>query len=291
MGIRVAHLDKSFDDLKVVDDVSFEVQTGELVALLGPSGGRKSTILRIIAGLDSADSGEVWLDGTRVDHAHARERRVGFVFQHYALFRHMSVRENIAFGLTVQKVAPKERDARVDQLIDLIGLHGFADRMPSQLSGGQRQRVALARALAPRPKLLLLDEPFGAVDAKVRADLRRWLRELHDEVHVTSIFVTHDQDEAFAVSDRVLIIQKGRLEQAGTPVDILDHPQTEFVSRFIGDANVLDVVMREGKAHVGALSATVAIGPSSTMSVSTPEDGTMRSTFPSGNVCFCSSAS
>ncbi|MDP2310668.1 MAG: sulfate ABC transporter ATP-binding protein [Pseudomonadota bacterium] len=255
MGIRVEHLVKRFGTTRVVDDVSFEVRPGELVALLGPSGGGKSTVLRMIAGLETADRGEVWLDGERVDHLHARDRQVGFVFQHYALFRHMTVAENVAFGLSVRSVSAAEQTERVATLLEVMGLRGLGDRMPSQLSGGQRQRVALARALAPRPKLLLLDEPFGAVDAKVREELRRWLRKLHDEVHTTSIFVTHDQEEAFAIADRVLIISGGRLEQQGAPVDILDQPASEFVARFVGDVNVLTGVVRGGRVHVGALSA------------------------------------
>jgi sulfate transport system ATP-binding protein len=255
MGIRVEHLHKWFGPTKVVDDVSFDVAPGELVALLGPSGGGKSTILRIIAGLETADAGQVWLDDRRVDHLHTRERQVGFVFQHYALFRHMNVGQNIGFGLEVRGVDLQRRTRRVSELLDLMGLHGLGERYPAQLSGGQRQRVALARALAPEPRLLLLDEPFGAVDAKVREELRRWLRRLHDEVHTTSIFVTHDQEEAFSVSDRVLIVQKGRLEQAGRPADILDHPETEFVARFVGDVNVLEATVRQGQAWVGPLAA------------------------------------
>lgn len=257
MGIRVENLVKSFGATRVVNDVSFEVKPGELVALLGPSGGGKSTVLRMIAGLETADSGQVWLDGERVDHLHARDRQVGFVFQHYALFRHMTVGENIAFGLSVRGVSDDAQRTRVATLLEVMGLRGLGDRMPSQLSGGQRQRVALARALAPRPKLLLLDEPFGAVDAKVREELRRWLRKLHDEVHTTSIFVTHDQEEAFAIADRVLIISGGRLEQEGTPVDILDEPASEFVARFVGDVNVLSGIVRGGRVHVGGVSAAV----------------------------------
>lgn len=257
MGIRVENLVKSFGDVRVVDHVSFQVRPGELVALLGPSGGGKSTVLRMIAGLEEADSGQVWLDGARVDHLHARDRQVGFVFQHYALFRHMTVADNIAFGLSVRKIPPAEQKERVATLLEVMGLPGMGDRMPSQLSGGQRQRVALARALAPRPKLLLLDEPFGAVDAKVREELRRWLRKLHDEVHTTSIFVTHDQEEAFAIADRVMIISEGKLEQAGSPVEILDNPATEFVARFVGDVNVLPGVSRQGRVHVGRVSAPV----------------------------------
>ncbi len=257
MSIRVSQLVKSFGAVRVVDDVSFEVGAGELVALLGPSGGGKSTILRVIAGLETADAGEVWLDGRRVDGLVARERGVGFVFQHYALFRHMTVSQNIAFGLAVQGVGKAAQRERVEALLETMGLRGLGDRYPSQLSGGQRQRVALARALAPRPALLLLDEPFGAVDAKVREELRRWLRKLHDEVHTTSIFVTHDQEEAFAIADRVMIIQSGRLEQAGPPAEILDHPATEFVARFVGEVNVLDGLVREGRAWVGPLAVPV----------------------------------
>lgn len=257
MGIRVEGLVKQFGAARVVDGVSFEVKPGELLALLGPSGGGKSTVLRMIAGLETADAGEVWLDGERVDHLHARERRVGFVFQHYALFRHMNVAENIAFGLSVNGVSRAEQNERVAQLLEVMGLRGLGERMPGQLSGGQRQRVALARALAPRPRLLLLDEPFGAIDAKVREELRRWLRKLHDGVHTTSIFVTHDQEEAFAIADRVLIISEGKLQQAGSPVEILDQPATEFVARFVGDVNVLDGVVRGGRVQVGRLSATV----------------------------------
>ncbi len=254
MSIVVSNLQKSFAGTRVLDDVSFDVKSGELVGVLGPSGGGKSTILRIIAGLDTADGGEVWLDGKRVDNLHARDREVGFVFQHYALFRHMTVSDNVGFGLDVRDEPRDKRDARVAHLLDLMGLAGLGDRYPSQLSGGQRQRVALARALAPEPKLLLLDEPFGAVDAKVREELRRWLRKLHDEVHTTSIFVTHDQDEAFSVSDRVIVMQKGRIEQIGTPVQILDHPSTEFVTRFVGDVNVLEGTVKNGHAEVGPLT-------------------------------------
>ena len=262
MSIRVANLVKQFGTHRVVNDVSFTVEPGELVALLGPSGGGKSTVLRIISGLETADAGQVWLDDERVDHLHARERQVGFVFQHYALFRHMTVADNIAFGLSVRGVGRAEQRERVTTLLEVMGLRGLGDRMPSQLSGGQRQRVALARALAPRPKLLLLDEPFGAVDAKVREELRRWLRKLHDEVHTTSIFVTHDQEEAFAIADRVLIISQGRLEQAGSPVDILDRPATEFVARFVGDVNVLPGVARGGEVRVGRVGANVEAPPS-----------------------------
>jgi len=253
MGIRVERLNKRFGGFVAVDDVSFTIETGELVALLGPSGGGKSTILRIISGLEDADSGSVYLDEQAADHLHPRARGVGFVFQHYALFRHMSVAENVAFGLRVRGESPAVQAERVRELLSLMGLEGLGDRMPSQLSGGQRQRVALARALAPRPKVMLLDEPFGAVDARVREELRRWLRRLHDEVHVTSLFVTHDQEEAFAVADRVLVVQRGRLEQAGRPADILDQPASEFVARFVGDVNVLDGAVQGGRAAFGGL--------------------------------------
>jgi sulfate transport system ATP-binding protein len=254
VSIRVQQIYKKLGGVEVVRGVSFEVKSGELVALLGPSGSGKSTILRMIAGLETADRGEVWLDDRRVDHLDVRERQIGFVFQHYALFRHMTVGENIAFGLDVRKVPKDRQHTRVRELTALMGLSGLEDRLPAQLSGGQRQRVALARALAPEPTLLLLDEPFGAVDAKVREELRRWLRRLHDEVHTTSIFVTHDQEEAFAVADRVMILANGALQQADTPTGILDHPATEFVARFVGDVNVLDARTGGGRIVAGPLS-------------------------------------
>ncbi len=253
MSIRVVGLQKKLGGNHIVRDVSFEVRPGELVALLGPSGSGKSTVLRMIAGLETVDAGEVWLEDRRVDTLDVRERNGGFVFQHYALFRHMTVGDNIAFGLQVRGVSADKREARVRELCQLMGLSGLADRLPAQLSGGQRQRVALARALAPQPSLLLLDEPFGAVDAKVREELRRWLRRLHDEVHTTSLFVTHDQEEAFAVADRVMILSQGQLEQADTPEGILDRPATEFVARFVGDVNVLDAVAADGVALLGGL--------------------------------------
>ncbi|MGH7711616.1 MAG: sulfate/molybdate ABC transporter ATP-binding protein [Gemmatimonadaceae bacterium] len=253
MNVSVSNLTKRFGSFVALDGVSFDVHTGELVALLGPSGGGKSTTLRIIAGLDHPNRGTVSFDGHQVEGDHARKRRVGFVFQHYALFRHMTVAANIGFGLEVQKIPRDEREQRVRELLRLTGLQGYERQMPSELSGGQRQRVALARALAPRPKLLLLDEPFAAVDAKVRHELRQWVRRLHDETGVTSIFVTHDQEEAFALADRVLIINQGRLEQEGTPLDILDHPATEFVARFVGDVNVLDAKVDGEAAVAGAL--------------------------------------
>ncbi len=241
MGIVVRNLTKHFGAFAAVNDVSFEVPSGQLVALLGPSGSGKSTILRIIAGLEPADSGDVELTGEDATNLPVQQRGVGFVFQHYALFRHMSIRQNIAFGLEVQKPRPSKEEirARVDELLHLVQLHGYADRYPSQLSGGQRQRVALARALAPRPKVLLLDEPFGALDSKVRDELRTWLRKLHDEVHVTSLFVTHDQQEAFEVSDQVVVLNKGKVEQMGPPQALYEMPRSRFVAEFLGSVNVL----------------------------------------------------
>ncbi len=241
MGIVVKNLSKRFGRFQAVDGVSFEVPTGQLVALLGPSGSGKSTILRIIAGLEPADSGEVELTGEDATYLPVQRRGVGFVFQHYALFRHMTVRQNVAFGLEVQRPRSSAREvrARVDELLELVQLLGYAERFPSQLSGGQRQRVALARALAPRPKVLLLDEPFGALDSKVRDELRTWLRRLHDEVHVTSLFVTHDQQEAFEVADQVVVLDKGKVEQMGPPQELYEHPATPFVTEFLGSVNIL----------------------------------------------------
>jgi sulfate transport system ATP-binding protein len=258
MSIRVEHLSKRFGSFVAVDDVSFEVDSGLLVALLGPSGSGKSTILRILAGLEDPDSGSIWFDGQEATHVHARMRSIGFVFQHYALFRHLTVEQNVAFGLKVRRVPKDVVNRRVRELLHLVGLGGLESRFPSQLSGGQRQRVALARALAPEPRLLLLDEPFGAVDAKVREELRLWLRRLHDEVHVTSIFVTHDQEEAFSVSDRVIVINEGKLEQIGTPTEILDKPATEFVARFVGEVNVFPAIIEDGVAVAGGLRAQLA---------------------------------
>jgi sulfate transport system ATP-binding protein len=239
VAITVRHLSKRYGTFQAVDDVSFDVPAGELVALLGPSGSGKSTILRIIAGLETAECGSVELTGEDTTEVPIQHRGVGFVFQHYALFRHMTVRENIAFGLKVRKLPRALIRARVDDLLNLVQLGGYASRYPSQLSGGQRQRVALARALAPRPKVLLLDEPFGALDAKVRDELRTWLRRLHDEVHVTSLFVTHDQQEAFEVADRVVVLNRGKIEQMGPPQELYDRPATPFVTEFLGSVNIL----------------------------------------------------
>ncbi|MGE5522464.1 MAG: sulfate/molybdate ABC transporter ATP-binding protein [Rhodospirillaceae bacterium] len=242
MSIEVRHITKRFGDFIALEDVSLAIPEGELVALLGPSGCGKTTLLRIIAGMERPDAGEVLFSGEAATHLHARERRVGFVFQHYALFRHMTVFENIAFGLRVRTRAerPTEREirSRVMDLLKLVQLDWLADRYPSQLSGGQRQRIALARALAVEPKVLLLDEPFGALDTKVRKELRRWLRRLHDEMHIASVFVTHDQEEALEVADRVVVLNHGRIEQVGTPDDVYGSPASPFVYQFLGDVNV-----------------------------------------------------
>ena len=239
MGIVVESACKQFGNFKAVDNVSLEIKSGSLVALLGPSGSGKSTLLRLIAGLEMPDSGKILLTGKDATYQSVQERNIGFVFQHYALFKHMTVRKNIAFGLEIRKAPKAKIKARVDELLDLVQLSGLGDRYPSQLSGGQRQRVALARALAVEPKVLLLDEPFGALDARVRKDLRAWLRKLHDEVHVTTVFVTHDQEEAMEVSDEIVVMNKGQVEQIGTPAQIYDHPATAFVMSFIGPVNVL----------------------------------------------------
>ena len=239
MGIVVESACKQFCSFKAVDNVSLEIKSGSLVALLGPSGSGKSTLLRLIAGLEMPDSGKIFLTGKDATYQSVQERNIGFVFQHYALFKHMTVRKNIAFGLEIRKAPKAKIKTRVNELLDLVQLSGLGDRYPSQLSGGQRQRVALARALAVEPKVLLLDEPFGALDARVRKDLRAWLRRLHDEVHVTTVFVTHDQEEAMEVSDEIVVMNKGQVEQIGTPAEIYDHPATAFVMSFIGPVNVL----------------------------------------------------
>ncbi len=239
MGIVVENVSKQFGTFKAVDQVSLEVKSGTLVALLGPSGSGKSTLLRLIAGLEKPDSGRIWITGKDATYTNVQEREIGFVFQHYALFKHMTVRQNIGFGLEIRKVSKPQIKTRVQELLDLIQLGSLGDRYPSQLSGGQRQRVALARALAVQPQVLLLDEPFGALDAKVRKDLRAWLRRLHDEVHVTTVFVTHDQEEAMEVADEIVVTNKGKIEQVGTPAQIYDHPATPFVMSFIGPVNVL----------------------------------------------------
>src|SRR6185503_7291391 len=255
MSIEVRNLRKTFGKFVALDNVSLDVPGGELVALLGPSGSGKTTLLRIIAGLEPADQGTILFHGENATNQPVRERQVGFVFQHYALFRHMSVFENVAFGLRVRprRVRPSEAEIRdtVMGLLRLVQLEVLADRRPSELSGGQRQRVALARALAVKPKVLLLDEPFGALDAKVRKELRRWLRRLHEEVHVTSVFVTHDQEEALEVSDRVVIMNEGKVEQSGTPEEVYGHPPTPFVYGFLGDVKLFPGRLRQGGAKLG----------------------------------------
>ncbi|AZV92623.1 sulfate/molybdate ABC transporter ATP-binding protein [Kerstersia gyiorum] len=250
MSIEVRHLSKRFGDFRALNDVSLHIETGELVALLGPSGCGKTTLLRIIAGLDTPDEGSVLFSGEDATDVNVRQRRVGFVFQHYALFKHMTVFENVAFGLRVRPRAqrPSEDDirARVKALLELVQLDWLADRYPSQLSGGQRQRIALARALAVEPRVLLLDEPFGALDAKVRKELRRWLRRLHDELNVASVFVTHDQEEALEVSDRVVLMNAGKIEQVGSPREVWEAPATPFVYGFLGDVNQFQGVAANG---------------------------------------------
>ena len=239
MGIVVENVSKQFGSFQAVAQVNLEIQSGSLVALLGPSGSGKSTLLRLISGLEMPDTGKIILTGKDATYQSVQERNIGFVFQHYALFKHLTVRKNIAFGLEIRKAPQKKIQGKVEQLLELVQLSGLGDRYPSQLSGGQRQRVALARALAVEPNVLLLDEPFGALDAKVRKDLRAWLRRLHDEVHVTTVFVTHDQEEAMEVADEIVVMNKGQVEQVGTPAEIYDHPASAFVMSFIGPVNVL----------------------------------------------------
>jgi sulfate transport system ATP-binding protein len=266
MSIEIRNVHKQFGNFHALRDVSLDIDSGELVALLGPSGCGKTTLLRIIAGLETADTGTIAFSGEDTTHVHVRERQVGFVFQHYALFRHMTVFENVAFGLRMKPRNQRPTDSVIQQkvhdLLNLVQLDWLADRYPSQLSGGQRQRIALARALAVEPKVLLLDEPFGALDAKVRKELRRWLRRLHDDLHVTSIFVTHDQEEALEVADRVVLMNNGRVEQIGSPQEVWDHPASPFVYGFLGDVNLF-----HGRAHEGEMR----IGGDSAVSLNSPE--------------------
>jgi len=251
MSIEIRHLSKTFSNgFKAVDDVGFQMETGSLVAVLGPSGSGKSTLLRMIAGLEVPDGGEIILTGREATLLSAKDRNVGFVFQHYALFKHMTVWENIAFGLKMRKRAKVEIKERVADLVKLIQLEGLERRYPTQLSGGQRQRVAVARALAPQPQVLLLDEPFGALDAKVRVELQEWITELHEKSHVTTLFVTHDQDEAMAIASDILVMNKGKIEQEGTPLEIFDHPRTEFVAQFVGETNYVDAKVVEPELAV-----------------------------------------
>jgi sulfate transport system ATP-binding protein len=257
MTIEVRNIVKTFGQFTALDDVSLEIGDGELVALLGPSGCGKTTLLRIIAGLEVPDSGTILFQGKDATDTDVRERQVGFVFQHYALFRHMTVFENVAFGLRVRPRTRRPSEAvirsKVHDLLKLVQLDWLADRYPSQLSGGQRQRVALARALAVEPKVLLLDEPFGALDAKVRKELRRWLRRLHEDVRATSIFVTHDQEEALEVADRVVLLNDGRVEQVDTPQEVYEHPASPFVYQFLGDVNLFHGRVHAGRAYVDRL--------------------------------------
>ncbi|MFN3494473.1 MAG: sulfate/molybdate ABC transporter ATP-binding protein [Hydrogenophaga sp.] len=255
MSIEIRNVNKHFGSFRALNDVNLDIASGELLALLGPSGCGKTTLLRIIAGLETPDSGSIHFSGEDTTDVHVRERNVGFVFQHYALFRHMTVFENVAFGLRVKPRGQRPSEAQIRQkvhdLLGLVQLDWLADRYPSQLSGGQRQRIALARALAVEPRVLLLDEPFGALDAKVRKELRRWLRRLHDELHVTSIFVTHDQEEALEVADRVVLMNQGQVEQVGTPQDVWDHPASPFVYGFLGDVNLFHGRAHEGQVWLG----------------------------------------
>lgn len=251
MNISVENISKQYGAFRALDNVSLDVVPGQLTALLGPSGSGKTTLLRIIAGLESADSGTIRYEESDVTRRAVRERNVGFVFQHYALFGHLTIFENIAFGLRVRKWKKDAVQNRVRELLKLIQLEGLEKRFPSQLSGGQRQRVALARALAPQPQILLLDEPFGALDAKVRQELRRWLRRLHDEIGMTSLFVTHDQEEAFEVADRVVVMNQGRIEQNGAPDEVFAHPANAFVMDFLGNVNVFHGRTEDGRLRAG----------------------------------------
>jgi sulfate/thiosulfate transport system ATP-binding protein len=297
MSIHIQHLNKRFGQTVVCDDLNLEIAAGELVALLGPSGSGKTSLLRIIAGLERPDSGAVLFEGVDTTRADVRERNVGFVFQHYALFGHMTIFENVAFGLRVRPKATRPSEAQIEskvmELLKLVQLDWLADRHPHQLSGGQRQRIALARALAVEPKVLLLDEPFGALDAKVRKDLRRWLRRLHDEMHITSVFVTHDQDEAMEVADRVVVMNQGRIEQVGPPDEVYDRPASPFVLQFLGDVNLfhsrfghapgdvsyvrpheLEIVAEAQEGTIAAtLSQALTVGPQSRIEFRRVDDG------------------
>jgi sulfate/thiosulfate transport system ATP-binding protein len=261
MSIHINNISKSFGTFKALDNISIDIQTGELVALLGPSGSGKTSLLRIIAGLEAANQGVILFGEEDMTYISTKERKVGFVFQHYALFRHMTVFENIAYGLKVRprKTRPSKQEIkeRVEELLRLVKLEFFADRYPTQLSGGQRQRVALARALAVEPKVLLLDEPFGALDAKVRKDLRRWLRKLHDDYQITSIFVTHDQEEALDVADRIVVMNEGKIEQIGTPEEVYENPKTPFVYHFLGNVNLFKGRLHKGKLRHGNFEVEV----------------------------------
>jgi sulfate transport system ATP-binding protein len=256
MSISIQNVSRRFGSFQALDDVTLDVPSGSLTALLGPSGSGKTTLLRIVAGLESSDSGSVHFQDEDVTATSARDRGVGFVFQHYALFRHMTVFENVAFGLRVRNVSGEEVRQRVTELLRMVRLEGLGNRFPTELSGGQRQRVALARALAVRPKMLLLDEPFGALDAKVRQELRTWLRKLHEEMNVTTVFVTHDQEEAFEMADQVVVMNHGRIEQIGTPQAVFDQPATSFVMDFLGNVNMFHGRVQSGRVTLGPFSLT-----------------------------------
>ena len=283
MSIQVRNIHKQFGNFTALDDISLDFPTGELVALLGPSGCGKTTLLRIIAGLEQADAGQVLLDGEDASGTHVRERQVGFVFQHYALFRHMTVFDNVAFGMRMKPRGQRPAEAKirekVHELLNLVQLDWLADRFPSQLSGGQRQRIALARALAVEPRVLLLDEPFGALDAKVRKELRRWLRRLHDEVHVTSVFVTHDQEEAMEVADRIVVMNEGRIEQVGSPDEVYDHPATPFVLKFLGDVNLFHGRLDHAQGAVRDAADVSYVRPHELQIVATAQEGAVAVTL------------
>jgi len=278
MSIEIQQINKSFGAFQALKEVNLTIPSGELVALLGPSGSGKTTLLRIIAGLENPDGGRILFNGEDTSGRHVRERQVGFVFQHYALFRHMTVFENVAFGLRVKSRSARpsrgEIREKVMGLLRLVQLEVLAERYPAQLSGGQRQRIALARALAVEPQVLLLDEPFGALDAQVRAELRRWLRRLHDEIHVTSVFVTHDQEEALEVADRIVVMNGGKIEQAGTPDEVYEHPANPFVLNFLGNVNLFHGRIHNGQAHLAGITLTT---PELAGADDTPAVGYVRS--------------
>src|SRR5215471_3910468 len=265
MSIELKNISKQFGGVTAVNNISFSVHEGELMALLGPSGGGKTTVLRMISGLEMPTAGDVLIRGQRVNDLSVQQRNIGFVFQNYALFKNMNVFRNVAFGLKIKKWKRSEVKARVAELLDLFGLADLEQRYPHQLSGGQRQRVAIARALASKPSVLLLDEPFGAVDAKIRQELREWLVRLHHDLNVTTLFVTHDQEEAMEVSNRIVIIAKGRLEQIGTPRQVYEEPANEFVARFVGVMNVLDCVVKNGEARAGEIGFPMHESPDGTL--------------------------
>jgi sulfate transport system ATP-binding protein len=282
MGIRVTGVSKQFGSFKAVDDVSLDVDSGSLVALLGPSGSGKSTLLRLIAGLEESDTGRIWITGEEATSRSVQERQVGFVFQHFALFKHRTVRQNVGFGLELRGWKHEAIRRRVDELLDLVQLQGFGNRYPSQLSGGQRQRVALARALAVQPRVLLLDEPFSALDAKVRKELRAWLRNLHDEMHVTTVIVTHDQEEAMEVADKIVVMNHGRIEQIGTPAEIYDHPATPFVMGFVGAVNVLPqgaIQVTGNNTEKASADAQLFFRPHDVEVFNQPQAGTVMATL------------